>query len=308
MRVAGKPDAEFLKWLAARDIFLGVKHKKQDIAKGLELAAACDYPEAKWLVSLFPRSLGIPTVSKAVHTFLSLGPNDSRGLAFAALVGEVIDKTLLKPAAELGNALAQSWLSLFGHSSDRFGLARQAAEAGEPNGMEALAVCYFEGLGVERNVAMAKHWWIKAAECNDTSALYHLGEQFCTRSAPDRYRYWVRAIKGGHVTTRIEFFKGVVVNVDAWSPNLETIFVIGEILNGNVLLPEGVVFGFPFKPGREREFEACVTCVERYKKWKGQCLAAINCFLVVARRLGVVKDMRRVICALLWAERVTWAK
>lgn len=52
---------------------------------------------------------------------------------------------------------------------------REAAEAGNPDGMMQLGFSYDGGLGVEKDYEEARRWYQKAAELNNTRAMFLLG-------------------------------------------------------------------------------------------------------------------------------------
>lgn len=87
--------------------------------------------------------------------------------------------------------------------------------------------------------------------------------------------------------------------------NATAIFGIGEVvasnLHGDNLFGESI-----YGPGETRETVRRV--VKLYMGWKAESIAAIECFLIIARRLKVVKDIRNLIAKLLWTDRALWAQ
>ncbi|HZX32188.1 MAG TPA: tetratricopeptide repeat protein, partial [Rhodocyclaceae bacterium] len=57
----------------------------------------------------------------------------------------------------------------------RFNKQRQGAEAGDPAAQFALGSMYYQGIGVEANLAQAMDWWRKAAEAGNLDAQLELG-------------------------------------------------------------------------------------------------------------------------------------
>lgn len=57
-----------------------------------------------------------------------------------------------------------------------FSLYREAAEAGSPEGIFGLAICYLEGHGTDKNYPAAVEWLTQAVENGDTDAMYLLGQ------------------------------------------------------------------------------------------------------------------------------------
>ena len=54
---------------------------------------------------------------------------------------------------------------------------QKAADAGNSAAQKNLAICYFNGYGVEKDVEKAIYWWQKAADAGDSTAQYRLA--FC---------------------------------------------------------------------------------------------------------------------------------
>ena len=59
-----------------------------------------------------------------------------------------------------------------------FTLYNEAAEAGDPRGMQGLANCYFQGHGADANVQKGLFWLQKAAELGLATAQFELGRRF----------------------------------------------------------------------------------------------------------------------------------
>ncbi len=113
----------------------GLKYRAQDMALGLALAAECSHPDAKWLVELFSDSGPPRNEEEAKEVFLAQGC-DARALAFAGLVGCIIDKQCLLVSARMGCAQAQAWMSLFAYERSRVAFAEQAASQSKLHSLE----------------------------------------------------------------------------------------------------------------------------------------------------------------------------
>ncbi len=54
--------------------------------------------------------------------------------------------------------------------------------------------------------------------------------------------------------------------------------------------------------------KAAQACVKLHDEWCERAMVAIECWIGVARQLGVVKDLRLLIARMLWKERALWGK
>jgi hypothetical protein len=49
-------------------------------------------------------------------------------------------------------------------------------------------------------------------------------------------------------------------------------------------------------------------CIELYHQWSALAKGAIECWIVVGRRLGIARDVRRIVAELLWEQRASWSE
>jgi hypothetical protein len=90
-----------------RDTFFGQNRASQNIPLALELAAACDHPDARWLTKVCARR-DVTTKEDGIKVFSALGQNDARALCFVWMLGDRRDLTSLRRSSELGFAFAQA--------------------------------------------------------------------------------------------------------------------------------------------------------------------------------------------------------
>jgi hypothetical protein len=125
---------QLLLWYAVRDTLFGQNFKKQDVKKALELAAACEHEDARWL-SDFCRRKGANEGWQLRRDFLK-EVNDVRALCFgAAWVG---DEELMRQSADMGYAFAQAWMASRTRGEESLEWARRAAKQGERDGFRRL--------------------------------------------------------------------------------------------------------------------------------------------------------------------------
>lgn len=110
---------------------------------------------------------------KTENTWLELFKNEYYDEAFP----------MIQEAAEEGDpeavaAMAHCYVNGYGTEKDEqkgFELARQAAEAGNAFGMDVYGLCFTMGAGTARDVNKAFEWYQKAADAGSARGLVHLG-------------------------------------------------------------------------------------------------------------------------------------
>jgi hypothetical protein len=183
-------------WYEARDVLLNDNcwwHRLRrvsflDTSGGvvcaLDLARACDHPDAVWLSQVLR---DVQTRASASKVFLSLP--DVRAVAFAAIlaVDGRTDVPMLRRAAEAGYAYAQARMSrhtsgegncviclFWFHVSlflERLSWARKAAAQGERDGYFYCGICLEEGEGCETDLESAKENYLLAAKLGHVHAM-----------------------------------------------------------------------------------------------------------------------------------------
>jgi hypothetical protein len=121
--------------------------------KALELASACEHPNAVWLTKLFAAPV-VVTEEEARRVFLGC-ENDPRALGFAGFLSGLhrassVDE--MRRAAELGDAFAQAWVAWPTIGEERFRWAEKSAAQGERDGFYKL------GLRMRMEMDARKTW------------------------------------------------------------------------------------------------------------------------------------------------------
>jgi hypothetical protein len=110
----------------------------------IELASACEHPDARWLTEAFAGK-DLTNEEDAKRIFFSLGQNDARALCFIWLCSTLDDRrdlTPLRRSAELGFAFAQALLAGQTLGKEKFKIAQLAATPGERDGFRWLGYCF----------------------------------------------------------------------------------------------------------------------------------------------------------------------
>jgi hypothetical protein len=97
-----------LEWYKIRDTFFGHNFVSRNIPLALDLVAACQHPDARWLTEACAGK-GVTTKEDAKRVFSALGQNDARALCFLWLSAEGwdgLDLARLRRSVEFGFAFA----------------------------------------------------------------------------------------------------------------------------------------------------------------------------------------------------------
>ncbi len=301
-----------LEWYEIRDMLLGRNWVKQDVKRALELATACTHPDACtacthpdacWLTQIFVGK-DLDTKEDARAVFLAQGKNDARALFFAELVNAVdpihIFLPRLRQSAELGFALAQACMHFRVGGHEGFSFVSQAASQGEREGFHQLGICYYSGDGCERDLEKAKENFLIAAKLDFTMAMIDYG--WCLgESDAQRWRWWgIAAARSGD---RTFFFRNFSKQVEQFNsdPSLAAVvFFIGRALRGHVNTEKREIFGIS---STTLQIGSANRAIDFFSF---QCMAsrsAVDMWCLIARRGGVVKDIRLLIANLIWTKR-----
>jgi hypothetical protein len=311
--------ATLLEWYKIRDTFFGVNYVSQNIPLALEMAAACQHPEARWLHEACAGK-DVQTREHAIVVFESLGDDDVRALCFSWKLQEEdelwphADARTLRKSANLGYSFAQACVAdcvdggLFPDESEcreAVKFAEMAAAQGERDGLLKLGSCLRLGEGCEKNLERAKHNLSLAVDLGSVYAMAQLG--MCFESADVRCWRWLgcAAAKGCHFNMVQQVFElrkkcrftSLRSNVSA-----AVTFLIGQAFKGHVSVEEKHFFGkaSPF-------FEPVIAFVEEaireYDMQVRACRQAVDSWTLVGKHFGVVKDVRKLIAKLIWDSR-----
>ena len=299
----GVPLVELFKWLDVRDTLLGDNYKKQqDITAALALARDCKHPDAVWLTSIFDGK-DVSTKERARKGFL-LHQNDARAICFAWWLSDVDDSPLLRRAAELGSAFACSRLGeevRRENEDEGFRLAQLAASQHERDGFCLLGRCFHLGFGCERDLNLAKKYYLIGAELGHVEAAecyaYLLDESdaFC----------WIwlgRAALRGLTLPFARHFSKQVEEFFSGSGNASVVFAIGRALKRNIDMEKKEIFGGEF--GFDARIVPANQAVLFYDSQIKSARLAVDTWTLLATRLHMMKDMRIYIGKMIWEARL----
>jgi hypothetical protein len=296
-RVASEDSDELIKWLDALDMLVGL-WRTADLDEAIGLARSCRHHDAQWLCSLLPAG---PVWSwRELREVMLAQGDDPRALTIAAMAGDVPDHQMLRRAAELGYAPAQAAMVHVVDRSECLEWAAKAASQNDRNGLSWMGVNFTEGLHGEVDLAKGLALFRRAAELGHTDAQMWMAYE-CAEDSPERYVWLLRAALGGSQDA-LKRVRGLAVTA-AKNGNRKVQFEIGAACAGNV--NGAVLFAFGSHTGLD-EWNALQQAVVLHKKTCELATAAIHCWLLVARRLRVVKDIRVLIARVLRREQRSW--
>lgn len=293
-----------IEWLGIRDMFFGLNQEFQYIPGAIDLAAACEHPEARWLTTALAGK-GVETRKQARVVFLGMGEND-RALCFVHAGMEHDDLPRMRRSADLGYALAQGLMAWQTKGEDRFNYAKAAALQGERLGFFWLGKCFNDGEGCEKNLSKAKENFVIAAELGEKDAMHDL---FSLLESSDSLR-WRWKGRAARLRDSISFMRlayeevlDCVDPIDTMSScwNAATIFEIGRAFCGHIDIEKETIFGETWR------FDCLIipanVAVEFYKEQLVACRRAVDEWSLFGIRSGVVKDIRVFIGKMIWDAR-----
>jgi hypothetical protein len=164
-----------------------------------------------------------------------------------------------------------------------------------------LGQCYMFGDGCEEDVDKALLYFEKAAELGSVIALDSLASH-CFISDPMRWRWAGLASKRGSVGFFLQNFEAEVIKLIKGCGLQPVVFEIGRQLKGQIDYDKQQVFGV-----KTLDFEAvsrsAEIAIDFYAFQLRSARAGVDAWSIMAKRLGVVKDMRLMIARLIWEGR-----
>ncbi len=298
-----EPSAEQLRqWFAARDQFV-----RGNVEGGLALARTCNHEDARWLTqTVFPGPP--PADARDVLKVLQLHGERARDARALCLYGMLAKKfAFVARAAAMGDGLAMAQMAACSPWYEKRAWGERAAAAGEPEGFAWLGLCALQGVvGCEGDEARAVALLRQAANLDSALGAYHFARVGFRACEPEKFAWLARAAAGGQVLADGELcaaFRTHICALEEGRPNGPVLFELGSALRGRVA--NSTLFG------------CCATAYDvEAAKWAIQlhletCLAAKEAvfeWISVGKRLRVVRDMRRAIAMLLWANRRSWCR
>lgn len=298
-------------WYEIVDLFLG---PGRDWERALARAATCAHPDAQWLVRACDGK-DVSTKEGARDCFLAVARGrgnektfvDGKALLFAVLFCDVVNEDMLIQSAELsGWAFAQAQVARWMWQEDgdiAFKYATKSALQHERDGSYWLAFCFEHGIGCEIAYDKALEQYVFAAQMRHVSSMLSLAWFF--DEADPKHWYWLgeAAVRGATFHFLSVFEKQVKTfetDVSGAAGLAPSIFVIGRYLHGRINVEKETIFGDTVE---NNQIEPGNRAVEFFT---AQCRAAreaVDQWTLLARSLGVVKDIRLLVAKMIWGSR-----
>jgi len=153
-----------------------------------------------------------------------------------------------------GDAYSAKALGMLYYNNHKYVEAVQyftiAAERGHVPAQYNLAMCYYQGLGAEKNIAKAVEWFTRAAEGNDADAQYRMGMFYtkgvCVEKDLAKALHWFeKAAKNGDANAQYlaarSYFYGEGCRVDMQKAKYYGEMVLNNKNNEKVLVPTKII-------------------------------------------------------------------
>ena len=259
--------------------------------------------EMRWLAELFPeeRKVSCEDATKRLSEWCAAHPDDARALVHLADVQS--DDVLMEKAAAMGDARAMAEL-FFSSSCEekKFELACASARKGDADGTYRLMECFRRGIGCERNDSLAEELLVRAADLGCFGAYFDIVRNACLEPA-ERAKHLIGFFgmyKFGSSRFCADLCAVFLSRAADGSCADAVLFDAGEMLKGNIDVQAGTVFG---RNGDSEHLEMLLQAVALYDRWCGVAREACVMWVLTAKRMGVNKDVRRMIAGMVWETR-----
>ena len=280
-------------WLGKKDLRLVHKLKEHDA-------------EMRWLAELFPLELLVEdevpkeVVQQRLSEWCAAHPKDAR--AFAYLADARYDETSFEKAVSMGDAWAMGLAILLFSVSDerRFCLASASAEQGDARGTYLLAQFVRCGRGCEKDEMLADELLERAAElgCYDAYVTFLNSEKNPAEKVKLLTIFF--GVHSFNISVLESALDAVFLCYASGGSCGDAIFEAGEVLKGNVNVGKGEIFGLERNPTRIR---VCNQAVTMYDGWCDAARELCVAWIVIAKRIRLNKDARKMIVMMVWEAR-----
>ena len=285
-----------MEWYKIRDLFFGDNYTCQNIPLALSLASLCAYPDAQWLGNVC-KGKNVNTNRDAEQVFRALDRNDARALCFGWLVAERRLISDLKRSAKLGFAFAQAIYSYRSDSSLKY--AQLAANQGERDGYRILGHHYLLCIG-ENNNEKAKENLLQACRMDAVSAMTIVGNTL-KDDDPQKWYWSGQAAARGRQSHFFCNFPEQIGLFRNGAKNNAVIFLIGRALKNHIDEDAKTIFDTQY------EFDFLIAdakqAVSFYQSQLKASRRAVDAWTMVAKRLNVCRDIRKLIGQQIWLAR-----
>jgi TPR repeat protein len=291
--------AELIKWWDAIDML----SSSGGVEKGLNAARECKHPDAQWLASLFPP--GVEVSQRGMAEVLLEQGEDPRALYLAReLIGGATTEDGLARAAKMDYAPAQAAMALKTEDEASFAWAQKSASAGDRRGLFRLGQCWYNGRGCAKDTAKAMLLYREAAERGNVGAMFSYAQAAFGELDWERF-YWLGRVaqRGLCGVVYCRAIRGLLQSFEL-GENGRILHTVALTVRASFDVQQRSAFGTIL---REAEHADLLRIVALHDAMLERARRAIACWEVVARRCGLVKDIRVLIGKTLWEEAWRWS-
>jgi TPR repeat protein len=212
-----------LDWYKIRDTLLGHNQTVQNVSLAIDMASKSQHPVALWLTQVMAGQL-VVTREDASRVFLER-QNDPRSVALGVLVIASSNQSLLKKAADDGDALAQAFMFSLPNGLE---YAQKASLQNERDGFFRLAAHFDFRVG---DVERAKQNYRRASLLGHVVAMNKYAS-FLSEEDPDRVMWLSKAALAGVRDDFLASFSEFVRRFKLGRLPPSVMFDIGNALKG----------------------------------------------------------------------------
>jgi hypothetical protein len=335
--------SELKKFYKIRDMFLGDNFTTQNIPEALKLAKTCDHPEAHWLINVFADDIyynnSTIKLDEIINLLCKQTENEATALCYAAMVGNIsvggpktttslygasVNRMTL--SAKMGNAYARSKMYISSYTFDPEWLHNSVAQ-GERNAYWVLGTLYLGQRNIDHNntlrdVDMARFYFLKAIELGHIQAMMDYGGTF-NELCLERYKWKGKGlvcITDFH--NRHLFMLHVQNYITKWSDqdmstfhlhlaDPQILFAITQALKiwiegkSNYYTRNLTLEEYIRKYGKStfNMYSVLRILLDKYTLWYEASRKRLDTWTMIAKRLGICRDMRKYIGELVWEDR-----
>jgi hypothetical protein len=304
--------AEQIRWWDALDALAERWRGPLDQAAWLHGIRTCRHPDAQWLASLFPPGVDVSR-KRMEEVMLEQMKHDSRAGFFAWLFGESVEvassyESLVR-SAERGYAPAQGRLALLVGEDDAESLKWSMRGAGQNdrNAICRLGVALHNGWGCAVDAAKGEELIRLSAEWEHAGGEYVLGLVAYGEHDWERYMWWLRAAERGineRPFCEVHVMQFLLPTFER-GENSRILHVVAPVIRKHLDVEKSEVFGCGFT---QDKMAMLLRVLELHDQLTGVVRRSVDCFAIVGRRCGLVKDVRVLIGKLLWEEAWRWGQ
>ncbi len=282
----------------------------KDPTEGLGLALKSKHKDAVWFCSLFP-PWKTWTPEEMGQVLAAVQPEDRRAQFFASFLPYPPEPGLPRPALERAAALGYPPALSCSPSDFRSAVKRQDAAAEKEDrkalrddrrALRLLGESLTFGHGCVKDEAKAQKCFQRAAELGEPYSQFRVGQLLGVDDV-QRYQWWALAAARGFSHASTCLAQAAKEQLKQRARGVRIVVMIGSVCQGQLNASDCRAFR---QPCVRQYLETLQKATKAYEQWAGDVRQAVECWLMIARRNGVPKDLRLVVARGLWVQRWDW--